>query len=98
MEKIIIEVSLLGIFLLIAIVAFLKVCIWCNRPIFNKFNEVKHTVVQFKLNDQIMRGNVCEKRGGLLRPMEYQVLLINTSLIWIDARSLLVIQRHYSIY
>lgn len=95
MQNVIIEISLLSIVLATLIIIFLKECIWWNRPLFHTFEEVKHTVVQFKLNDQIIRGNVCNKRGGLLRPMEYQVLLINNSLIWIDAKSLLVFQRPY---
>lgn len=88
MEKAILVLSLLGMLIIISI-AFIKEYIWINRPILHKFQDVKHTVVQFKLDGQIMRGNVCEKRRGILRPMEYQVLLSDNSLIWIDALSLL---------
>lgn len=60
-----------------------------NTPLSHKYEDIKHKIVNFQHGSEIIRGNVCKKRGGILSPMEYQVLLSNNSFLWVYAEDLI---------
>ncbi|KEI84029.1 hypothetical protein N493_19180 (plasmid) [Clostridium botulinum B2 433] len=81
-----------SVLIILLTVAFVRQCIWSNTPKVNKFKDLKYGLVRFKLNHKLMISILCDKRGGIFKPMEYSILLKDNSLIWIDAKNLLVKQ------